>query len=692
MATQYTLDRLRNIGIIAHIDAGKTTATERMLYYTGQNYKIGEVHDGEATMDWMEQEKERGITITSASTTCTWKDYCINIIDTPGHVDFTIEVERSLRVLDGAIGIFCAVGGVQPQSETVWRQAQRYHVPRIAFVNKMDRLGADFFGVLKEMRYKLNANPVAVQIPLGKEGGFAGVIDLIGMKAIIFDEESKGARYELTGIPEDYLTLASTYREKLLEAISDVDDEIMEKYLDGVDISEQEIKTALRKATIDLTLTPVLCGSAFKNKGIQPLLDAVIDYLPSPIDIGPVKGKDADGKDVFRRADDSEPFSAIIFKILNDPYVGQLSFVRVYSGVAHTGEMVLNSNTGKKERIGRIVRIYANKREEAKEVHAGDIVGIIGLKAAVTGHSLCHPSSPIAMESMRFPEPVISIAVEPKTKADHERLGMALARFAAEDPSFRVGVDPELGQTVISGMGELHLEIIVDRLRREFGVDANIGRPHVAYKETIRKVSHSNVKYAKQTGGHGQYAHVVISVEPSQPSSGLEFVNKITGGVIPREYIPAVKKGVEEAMSVGPVAGYPLVDVKVTLYDGSYHEVDSSELAFKIAGSMAFKDAVKKADPIMLEPIMDVEIVSPEDYVGEVISDMSSRRGRILGMDTHGDVKVIAAQVPLSEMFGYATSLRSISQGRATYTMQVSHYEPVPVNISDSLKVAKGGE
>ncbi len=691
MGTRYTLDRLRNIGIIAHIDAGKTTATERMLYYTGRNYKIGEVHDGEATMDWMEQEKERGITITSASTTCTWKDYCINIIDTPGHVDFTIEVERSLRVLDGAIGIFCAVGGVQPQSETVWRQAQRYHVPRIAFVNKMDRLGADFFGVLKEMRYKLNANPVAVQIPLGKESNFHGVIDLVGMKAIVFDEGSKGAKYDHIDIPSEFEDLAATYRDKLLEAISDIDDEIMEKYLNGVPISESEIKAVLRKGVLDLNLTPVLCGSAFKNKGIQPLLDAVIDYLPSPVDVGPVKGKDVDGKDVFRRPDDDEPFSAIIFKVLNDPYVGQLSFVRVYSGVARTGDMVLNSNTNKKERIGRIVRMYANKREEAKEVHTGDIVGIIGLKAAVTGHSLCHPSSPIAMESMRFPEPVISIAVEPKTKADHERLGMALARLATEDPSFKVGVDPEVGETVVSGMGELHLEIIVDRLRREFGVDANIGRPQVAYKETIRKVSHSNIKYAKQTGGHGQYAHVVISVEPGRASSGLEFVNKITGGVIPREYIPAVKKGVEEAMSTGPVAGYPLVDVKVTLYDGSYHEVDSSELAFKVAGSMAFRDAVKRADPIMLEPIMDVEIVSPEDYVGDIISDMSSRRGRILGMDTHGEVKVIAAQVPLSEMFGYATSLRSLSQGRATYTMQVSHYEPVPVNISDSLKVAKGG-
>ncbi len=691
MGTRYTLDRLRNIGIIAHIDAGKTTATERMLYYTGRNYKIGEVHDGEATMDWMEQEKERGITITSASTTCTWKDYCINIIDTPGHVDFTIEVERSLRVLDGAIGIFCAVGGVQPQSETVWRQAQRYHVPRIAFVNKMDRLGADFFGVLKEMRYKLNANPVAVQIPLGKESNFHGVIDLVGMKAIVFDEGSKGAKYDYIDIPSEFEDLAATYRDKLLEAISDIDDEIMEKYLNGVPISESEIKAVLRKGVLDLNLTPVLCGSAFKNKGIQPLLDAVIDYLPSPVDVGPVKGKDVDGKDVFRRPDDDEPFSAIIFKVLNDPYVGQLSFVRVYSGVARTGDMVLNSNTNKKERIGRIVRMYANKREEAKEVHTGDIVGIIGLKAAVTGHSLCHPSSPIAMESMRFPEPVISIAVEPKTKADHERLGMALARLATEDPSFKVGVDPEVGETVVSGMGELHLEIIVDRLRREFGVDANIGRPQVAYKETIRKVSHSNIKYAKQTGGHGQYAHVVISVEPGRASSGLEFVNKITGGVIPREYIPAVKKGVEEAMSTGPVAGYPLVDVKVTLYDGSYHEVDSSELAFKVAGSMAFRDAVKRADPIMLEPIMDVEIVSPEDYVGDIISDMSSRRGRILGMDTHGEVKVIAAQVPLSEMFGYATSLRSLSQGRATYTMQVSHYEPVPVNISDSLKVAKGG-
>jgi len=677
---------------MAHIDAGKTTTTERILYYTGKSYKMGEVHDGQATMDWMEQERERGITITSAATTCSWKDHFINIIDTPGHVDFTIEVERSLRVLDGAVGVFCAVGGVQPQSETVWRQAERYRVPRIAFVNKMDRVGADFFRVIGEISDKLAANPVALQIPLGKEDSFAGVIDLIEMHAVVYDDETKGAQFKTTPIPEEYRESAEEYRERLIEAVCDVDDQLMEAYLEGREIEKERIKLALKKGALSLKLTPVLCGTAFRNKGVQPLLDAIVDYLPSPREVGAVNGKDESGQDQVRYPDDDESLSALAFKVMNDPYVGQLTFVRVYSGIVNAGDTVYNSGTGKKERIGRLVRMYADKREEIKTIHAGEIAAVLGLKNTITGQTLCDPSRPIVLESMDFPEPVISIAIEPKTKADQEKLAMAMSRMSMEDPSFKVHTDRNTGDTLISGMGELHLEIIVDRIRREFGVEANVGRPQVAYTESITRTAQEETKYAKQTGGHGQYAHVLIRVEPLQSGSGFEFVDKIVGGVIPREYIPAVRKGAEEALQMGPCAGYPVQDVRVTLFDGSYHEVDSSEMAFKIAGSMAMKNALKKAGPIMLEPIMDVEVVSPSEYIGDIINDLSSRRGRVLGMDTRADVRVIASQVPLAEMFGYATSLRSQSQGRATFTMQVSHYEPVPTSISAQVKDARGGQ
>jgi len=686
------IEQIRNIGIMAHIDAGKTTTTERILYYTGKSYKMGEVHDGQATMDWMEQERERGITITSAATTCSWKDHFINIIDTPGHVDFTIEVERSLRVLDGAVSVFCAVGGVQPQSETVWRQAERYRVPRIAFVNKMDRVGADFFRVIGEISDKLAANPVALQIPLGKEDSFAGVIDLIEMHAVVYDDETKGAQFKTTPIPEEYRGSAEEYRERLIEAVCDVDDQLMEAYLEGREIEKERIKLALKKGALSLKLTPVLCGTAFRNKGVQPLLDAIVDYLPSPREVGAVNGKDESGQDQVRYPDDDESLSALAFKVMNDPYVGQLTFVRVYSGIVNAGDTVYNSGTGKKERIGRLVRMYADKREEIKTIHAGEIAAVLGLKNTITGQTLCDPSRPIVLESMDFPEPVISIAIEPKTKADQEKLAMAMSRMSMEDPSFKVHTDRNTGDTLISGMGELHLEIIVDRIRREFGVEANVGRPQVAYTESITRAAEEETKYAKQTGGHGQYAHVLIRVEPLQSGSGFEFVDKIVGGVIPREYIPAVRKGAEEALQMGPCAGYPVQDVRVTLFDGSYHEVDSSEMAFKIAGSMAMKNALKKAGPIMLEPIMDVEVVSPSEYIGDIINDLSSRRGRVLGMDTRADVRVIASQVPLAEMFGYATSLRSQSQGRATFTMQVSHYEPVPTSISAQVKDARGGQ
>ncbi|HRR22405.1 MAG TPA: elongation factor G [Desulfomonilia bacterium] len=692
MKRSVPIEQIRNIGIMAHIDAGKTTTTERILYYTGKSYKMGEVHDGQATMDWMEQERERGITITSAATTCSWKDHFINIIDTPGHVDFTIEVERSLRVLDGAVSVFCAVGGVQPQSETVWRQAERYRVPRIAFVNKMDRVGADFFRVIGEISDKLAANPVALQIPLGKEDSFAGVIDLIEMHAVVYDDETKGAQFKTTPIPEEYRGSAEEYRERLIEAVCDVDDQLMEAYLEGREIEKERIKLALKKGALSLKLTPVLCGTAFRNKGVQPLLDAIVDYLPSPREVGAVNGKDESGQDQVRYPDDDESLSALAFKVMNDPYVGQLTFVRVYSGIVNAGDTVYNSGTGKKERIGRLVRMYADKREEIKTIHAGEIAAVLGLKNTITGQTLCDPSRPIVLESMDFPEPVISIAIEPKTKADQEKLAMAMSRMSMEDPSFKVHTDRNTGDTLISGMGELHLEIIVDRIRREFGVEANVGRPQVAYTESITRAAEEETKYAKQTGGHGQYAHVLIRVEPLQSGSGFEFVDKIVGGVIPREYIPAVRKGAEEALQMGPCAGYPVQDVRVTLFDGSYHEVDSSEMAFKIAGSMAMKNALKKAGPIMLEPIMDVEVVSPSEYIGDIINDLSSRRGRVLGMDTRADVRVIASQVPLAEMFGYATSLRSQSQGRATFTMQVSHYEPVPTSISAQVKDARGGQ
>lgn len=686
------IEQLRNIGIMAHIDAGKTTTTERILYYTGKSYKIGEVHDGQATMDWMDQEKERGITITSAATTCAWRNHLINIIDTPGHVDFTIEVERSLRVLDGAVGVFCAVGGVQPQSETVWRQAERYRVPRIAFVNKMDRVGANFFKVLKDIKDKLAANPVALQIPMGEEEKFAGVIDLIEMKAITFEETSKGADMQITEIPSQYRDLAEEYRERLVEAVSDVDDLLMEVYLEGGEITNEQIRRALKKGALTLKLTPVLCGTAFKNKGVQPLLDAIVDFLPSPREVGAVNGKNEKGDDESRNPNDEESLAALAFKVMNDPYVGQLTFIRVYSGLVSVGDTVYNSSTGKKERIGRLVRMFADKREELKEIFAGDIAAVLGLKNTITGQSLCDTNRPIILESMDFPEPVISIAIEPKTKSDQEKLGMALSRMSMEDPSFKVHNDKNTGDTLISGMGELHLEIIVDRIRREFGVEANVGKPQVAYVETITREAQEETKYAKQTGGHGQFAHVYIRVEPLESGSGLEFVDKVVGGVIPREYIPAVRKGVEEAMQMGPCAGYPVQDVRVTLYDGSYHEVDSSDMAFKIAGSMALKGALKKAGPVMMEPVMDVEVVSPSEYIGDIINDLSSRRGKVLGMDTRSDVRVIAGQVPLAEMFGYATSLRSQSQGRATFTMQVSHYEPVPTNISEHVKESRGGQ
>ena len=690
MSVEVPIEKLRNIGIMAHIDAGKTTVTERILYYTGMTYKMGEVHDGQATMDWMEQEKERGITITAAATTCSWKDTMINIIDTPGHVDFTIEVERSLRVLDGAIAVFCAVGGVQPQSETVWRQAQRYAVPRIAFVNKMDRVGADFFSVMDQMKNKLGANPVALQIPYGKEDKFYGIVDLIEMNAIRFNEESKGTKYETMPVPDELKDTVNEYREKLLNAVSDIDDEIMMAYLNGESIDSESIREAIRKGTLDLAFTPVLCGAAFKNKGIQPLLDAVVEFLPSPKDKGKIHGKTESGDDTIREPDNNDAFAALAFKVMNDPYVGQLTYIRTYSGVLNSGDMIYNSSTGRKERIGRLVRMFADKREDIKTLNAGDIAAILGLKGTITGHSLCDRTKPIILEAMDFPEPVISIAIEPKSKTDQEKLGGALSKLGVEDPSFRVHVDPDMGDTIISGMGELHLEIIVDRLKREFGVEANVGKPQVSYKETITKTIDEDCKYAKQTGGHGQFAHVLIKSEPLEAGGGYVFVNAITGGTIPKEYIPAIKKGVEEALNVGPCAGYPMVDLKVTLYDGSYHEVDSSEMAFKIAASMALKNAVKKGAPIMLEPVMDVEVVSPDDYIGDLISDLSSRRGKILGMDTRSDVRVIAAQVPLAEMFGYATSVRSLSQGRATFTMQVSHYEPVPGNISENLKTGRG--
>jgi elongation factor G len=686
MPRSVPLDRTRNIGIMAHIDAGKTTTTERILYYTGINYKIGEVHEGTATMDWMVQEQERGITITSAATTCLWRDHRVNIIDTPGHVDFTIEVERSLRVLDGAVGVFCSVGGVEPQTETVWRQADKYQVPRIAFVNKMDRLGADFFRVVQMIKDRLGARAVPLQLPIGAEDKFIGVIDLVRMKAIVWEDESLGAKFRDEAIPEEMAPAAAEYREKLIEAAADSDETIMEKYLEGHEISQAELTKAIRSATLAIKIIPVLCGSAFRNKGVQPLLDAVIEYLPSPLDIPPVKGIDPDTQAPDERpAKDDAPFSALAFKIMTDPFVGTLSFFRVYSGSLTAGASVYNSTKGKRERIGRLLKMHANKREEIKEVYAGDIAAGVGLRTATTGDTLCDENDPIILESIEFPEPVISIAIEPKSKADQEKLGLSLQKLAAEDPSFRVRTDEETGQTIISGMGELHLEIIVDRLLREFNVGANVGKPQVAYKETVRKAVEQQGKFIRQTGGRGQYGDVWIKLEPQAPGVGFEFVDAVKGGSIPREYIPAVEKGVKEATENGALAGYPIVDVKVTLFDGSYHDVDSSEIAFKIAGSMAFKEAARKASPVLLEPIMSVEVVVPEDFMGDVIGDLNSRRGKVLGMDTRPAAQAIDARVPLAQMFGYATDLRSMTQGRATYTMQFSHYEPVPANVAEGI-------
>ncbi|MCF8167066.1 MAG: elongation factor G [Rhodoferax sp.] len=698
MARTTPIERYRNIGISAHIDAGKTTTTERILYYTGVNHKIGEVHDGAATMDWMEQEQERGITITSAATTCFWKgmdtsfpEHRINIIDTPGHVDFTIEVERSMRVLDGACMVYCAVGGVQPQSETVWRQATKYKVPRLAFVNKMDRTGANFFKVVEQMKLRLKANPVPIVIPIGAEDKFTGVIDLRKMKAIYWDEASQGMKFSFEEIPAELLEQAKEWREKMVEAAAEASDELMNKYLEGGDLTEAEITHGLRVRTIATEIQPMLCGTAFKNKGVQRMLDAVIELMPSPLDVPPVPGFDEDEKETQRKADDSEKFSALAFKLMTDPFVGQLTFVRVYSGVLKKGDSVYNPVRGKKERIGRIVQMHANNREEVDEIRAGDIAACVGLKDVTTGETLCDPSAIITLERMVFPEPVIAQAVEPKTKADQEKMGIALSRLAQEDPSFRVKTDEESGQTIIAGMGELHLEIIVDRMKREFGVEANVGKPQVAYRETIRKtVEDSEGKFVRQSGGKGQYGHVVLKIEPNEAGKGFEFVDAIKGGVVPREYIPAVEKGVIEALTQGVLAGYPVVDVKVTLHFGSYHDVDSNENAFKMAAIFGFKDGCRKAGPVILEPMMAVEVETPEDYAGSVMGDLSSRRGMVQGMDDMvGGGKAIKAEVPLSEMFGYSTTLRSMSQGRATYTMEFKHYSEAPRNVSEAIMAAR---
>ena len=686
MARKVALNMQRNIGIMAHIDAGKTTTTERILFYTGVNYKIGEVHEGNATMDWMEQEQERGITITSATTQCFWKDHRINIIDTPGHVDFTIEVERSLKVLDSACAVFCAVGGVQPQSETVWRQADKYKVPRIAFVNKMDRTGADFFKVIKQLKEKLAANPVAIQLPIGAEEKFEGVIDLVEMKALVWNGEELGASFETTEIPAEYAEQAEEYRGILLEAVAETDDALMEKYFEGEELTKEEIKAAIRKAVINIKFIPVMCGTAFKNKGVQPLLDAVADYMPSPLDVVPIKGIIPGTEDEeVRPAEDDAPFAALAFKIMTDPYMGQLTYFRVYSGSLEAGSYVVNSTKDKKERIGRLLKMHADKREEIKEIYAGDICATVGLKYTTTGDTLCDPDKPVILESMTFPEPVISVAVEPKSKSDQEKLSQALQKLAQEDPSFRVKVDDETGQTIISGMGELHLEILVDRMKREFKVEANVGNPQVAYREAITKSVSGEGKYIKQSGGRGQYGHVCLELHPLKPGEGFIFENKIVGGSVPREYIPAVEKGISEALENGCLAGYPVEDVKAVLYDGSYHDVDSNEMAFKIAASMAFKDLSKKAGPVILEPVMKVEVVTPDDYTGDVMGDLSSRRGKVEGMDVAGGAQIVNCMVPLKEMFGYSTQLRSITQGRATYTMHFDHYEQVPNNIAEEI-------
>jgi elongation factor G len=697
MPRQVPLNRCRNIGIMAHIDAGKTTTTERILFYTGITYKIGEVHEGTAVMDWMEQEQERGITITSAATTCTWRDIKINIIDTPGHVDFTAEVERSLRVLDGACAVFDAVSGVEPQSETVWRQADKYRVPRICFVNKMDRIGADFKATLGQIETKLQANPVAIQLPIGSEDKFKGVVDLVRMKAITYKDETMGADYIVEEIPAELQAEAKVYREKLIEKVSEVDDQILEKYLGGEEISEDSIKAALRKRVINSVrdekapFVVVICGSAFKNKGVQPMLDAVVDYLPSPLDIPAIEGLDigkAEQTTITRPADDSEPFAALAFKIMTDPFVGQLTFIRVYSGVLTAGASAFNATKGKTERIGRLLKMHANKREEIKEVYAGDIAAAVGIKNVTTGDTICDEKKPVLLESMDFPAPVISLAIEPKTKADQEKLGQGLAKLMAEDPTFRVKSDPETAQTVISGMGELHLEIIVDRLKREFNVEASVGKPQVAYKETFTRASDGEGRYIKQTGGRGQYGHAKIKLLPREAGQGFEFVNNVIGGSIPREFIKPIEEGIKEALTTGVLAGYPVDDVAVELYDGSYHDVDSNEMAFKIAGSMAFKDAAQKAKPVLLEPVMRVEVVVPEEFMGDIIGDLNSRRGHIQSMDARGGTQIINARVPLSEMFGYATEMRSRTQGRATYSMHFDRYEQAPNHISD--EVVKG--
>jgi len=687
------LENTRNIGIMAHIDAGKTTTTERILYYTGVTYKIGEVHEGTAVMDWMVQEQERGITITSAATTCNWKNHRINIIDTPGHVDFTVEVERSLRVLDGAVAAFDSVSGVEPQSETVWRQADKYSVPRIAFMNKMDRMGADFFMSVNSMVDRLGANPVAVQIPIGAEEHFRGPVDLVTMKAMFYDDETLGAKYVEGDIPADLMDQAKEYREKMIETLADVDETIMEKFLGGEEVSVDEIKAAIRRGTVEMKLTPVLCGSAFKNKGVQHLLDAIVDFLPSPYDVPPITGINPDdNSELVRKPDAQDHFSALAFKVMTDPFVGQLTFLRVYSGTMSAGSYVYNSTKGTKERVGRLLQMHANKREDIKEVTAGDIAAAVGLKNTLTGDTLCDDKNPVILESMEFPDPVISVAIEPKTKPDQERLSQSLAKLAQEDPSFRVSVNEETAQTIISGMGELHLEIIVDRLLREFKVGANVGKPQVAYRETIRTASKAEGKFVRQSGGRGQYGHVYLELQPLEPGTGFQFESKVVGGTVPREYWNAVEKGIKEALDNGILAGYPVVDIKAILYDGSYHEVDSSEMAFKIAGSMGFKEASKKARPVILEPIMNVEVVTPEEYMGDVIGDINSRRGKIQTMDKRGKAQVIKAQVPLSEMFGYATDLRSKTQGRATYTMQFAHYDEVPKGISEAIIAKVKGE
>lgn len=693
MARQTALEHTRNIGIMAHIDAGKTTTTERILYYTGMTHKMGEVHEGAATMDWMEQERERGITITAAATTCFWKDKRINIIDTPGHVDFTIEVERSLRVLDGAVAAFDSVQGVEPQSETVWRQADKYGVPRIAWMNKMDRIGADFYASVQSIIDRLGANPVPIQIPIGRETEYRGSVDLVSMKGYFYDDETLGAKYKIDEIPANLLEQAREYREKMLEAVAEFDDQVMEKYLNGHPLTEEEVRRAIRAATIAMKVIPVVCGSAFKNKGVQQLLDAVVDYLPSPLDVPPVKGIDPNtGKEVLRKPSDSEPFAALAFKLMTDPFAGQVVFFRVYSGMLKTGSPVLNVTKGTRERVGRLLKMHANKREEIDIAYAGDIVAAVGLKGATTGDTLSEEKEPVLLEVMKFPEPVIAMAIEPKTKQDQEKMGFALQKLAQEDPSFRVRTDEETSQTIIAGMGELHLEIIVDRMLREFKVEANVGKPEVAFRETIRRKAEAEAKYVKQTGGRGQYGHVVLSVEPSESGKGFEFVNKIVGGVIPKEFIPAVEKGVKERLDAGVIAGYPLRDVRVTLTYGSYHDVDSNEMAFKIAGSMAFADACKKADPVLLEPIMKVEVLVPQDFMGDVIGNLNGRRGKVQGMKVRAGAQAIDASVPLSEMFGYATDLRSRTQGRATYSMEFDRYDQVPRQISETIIAKYRGE